>query len=101
MKQMTNEIHYRYQICTYDLWGNEQDGYEVNDVYSQGSDFVFAESVVENDRELVKNLKKMLNLKKGLKLSFFDVDGEGNEIIYVNYRGMPICEMRMVEEYKN
>lgn len=25
-----------WQVCTYDVWGNAEDGYDVNDVYKQG-----------------------------------------------------------------
>lgn len=85
-----------YRLCTYDLWGNEKDGFEVNDVFPM---YVFdvPDRVMETDRKLIKFLKRELSLT-GRYFRFWDVQGEAKHVLYFSYRGRPVFELRKVSE---
>lgn len=93
-----------WQVYTYDVWGNRRDGYDVNDVYRQGTveinlrpnrhntgtphEFV---SYSPTDRQLFRAL--------GLQGLRGGIDTDGDDVnIYVNRSrdGYPLAELRCI-----
>jgi hypothetical protein len=63
-----------YTLYHYDLWGNEEDGYEVNDIQVDATD---------------EDILYMLNLK-----SDHEVEWNGLETYYItDANGSPVCEL--------
>lgn len=74
-----------------DVWGNAEEGYDVNDVYpSQG-----LLEVGENE-ELIACLVKQDYIVAGFDESKMDIDYHEN-YIYIAYDGKPEMELRRVE----
>ncbi|MBR1760239.1 MAG: hypothetical protein IJ741_03565 [Schwartzia sp.] len=78
----------KYEIYLYDVWGNDEDGYEVNDVLPTGT--VVGEDVISEDR-----LCKVLGLGDPAKM---DIDDLGGDALSVDYDGKPYCELRRMED---
>lgn len=72
----------KYEIFDYDLWGNEEEGYEVNDVISTGI-------IIYTDTSK-RSLCRELGLDDPYKI---DVD-YNEDSIYIDYDGKPYCELR-------
>lgn len=77
----------------YDVWGNEKDGYEVNNVYKLEHDVYIDSEVEYGDKDFIRFVKRLFSLKKKLRFDSFDFDGD-DSIIFVNYRGYPVGEFR-------
>ena len=92
-----NEGYNKYTAYTYDLWGNDKDGYEVNDVYFLEEDIVIMDKLwdnQDNDRKLIKCIKSLFNLRQGLHSAKFEIDGDPDFQIYIEYDGVPIGMLR-------
>ena len=72
-----------YEIFDYDVWGNEEEGYTVNDVVPTGI-IIFTDTSKSS-------LCKKLGLDDPYKI---DVDATNEGVIYVDYEGKPYCELR-------
>ena len=86
-----------FTACSYDVWGNEKDGYEVNNVFPFERDVVIQKEVYENldnEKELIRFIKRLFGLKKNLRFDNFEFDGDFDCIIFINYNGYPIGELR-------
>ena len=75
----------KYEIFDYDVWGNEEGGYDVNDVMPTGI-------IIYTDTSKSSICKK-LGLDDPYKI---DVDYSEN-VIYVHYEGKPYCELRKID----
>lgn len=62
-----------WRVWTYDVWGNAEDGYEVNDRYSQG--FIDLPDEPENE-EILQALIDMGILNSDVKLSDIEIGGD-------------------------
>lgn len=83
----------KYQIFTYDLWGNDKDGYEVNDVYP-GQVIEIPDCVFNGtDRDLVHYLRRKHGAI-GRFLRLWEVTGESGYDLYFSYNGKPAFELR-------
>jgi hypothetical protein len=80
----------QYRECSYDVWGNEKDGYEVNDVFPGRL------VTIDDEKDLVKEFRKVGLLKKGVRSSRVQIDGESDYTLYVtdNKTGRPEFELR-------
>ena len=87
----------KYRLYTYDLWGNEEDGYEVNDVFRQNTVFELAQvHMVISDEKFIRYLRrKGLAVKKYARNKDFTTNMSSEDIIYVDYKGYPLFELRM------
>jgi len=85
---------YHYQICTYDVWGNARDGWDVNDVRPGP---VAAIDDARSDAQVIRALRAAGIIGRRQTRSFA-VDGD--ETVYVSeYRtGRPVCELRPIFE---
>ena len=96
----------KMKLYDYDVWGNDKDGYEVNDIYAAlvGYDLFHAENVYidvlesDTDKQIVQKLKKSTWMKKTVKDSKVDIEGEMEYGLYLNYCGKPACELRPYTE---
>ena len=70
----------KWTYATYDVWGNAEDGYDVNDVYRGNAEF---EMDADNDAEVLQACKDHLGLKAELTLEDIELDGD-DMTIYVN-----------------
>lgn len=75
----------KYEIFDYDVWGNEEEGYNVNDVIPTGI-IIFTDTSKSS-------ICKKLGLDDPYKL---DVDVH-EDIIYIEYDGKPYCELREID----
>ena len=72
----------KYEIFDYDVWGNEEEGFSVNDVIPTGI-------IIYTDAS-----KSSLCKKLGLD-DPYKIDVDYNEyVIYIDYNGKPYCELR-------
>lgn len=76
-----------YTLVTYDLWGNEEDGYQVNDKYA-------GETIELEDDASDEDILKTINVSLDC-----DVDWQGLEACYISSSsGKPLCELLLKEE---
>jgi hypothetical protein len=86
-----------YKVYTYDLWGNERDGFEVNDVY--GTDLIAEINEDMTDKQIIQELKGIGLLKKTCKDSEFHIYGDFNYELYIEYPEFkPLCELRLIND---
>ena len=80
-----------YRLYTYDVWGNANDGYEVNNVYCESQTYNIDPNW--NDKQLINELKKLGLIKKGLHQK---IEVGGNDLtITFDYKGRPEFELRL------
>lgn len=91
VKILKRMLKKKYRIYTYDLIGNESDGFEVNDLFPQGD--VAWNLPAMSDRDIIQGLKKMGVLSKWARNSRFQIDGD-ESYLYINYNDNPVCEFR-------
>lgn len=82
-----------YRDYGYDLWGNDKDGWHVNDVYR--GDTV----EIDDDKPLIPQLRKAGLLKKGIRETSILVEGEPGYTYYImdgrkRTYGKPAMELR-------
>ena len=76
----------KYQGYTYDVWGNEEDGYEVNNVSYTGEDFDIPEDAT--DAEIVRCIN-------GLNITVDPGIGDEETLYLIStIDGKPIGELR-------
>jgi len=80
------KITTRWEVRTYDVWGNAEDGYDVNDVYGKGEIELDAEIISEIVREIDgipttvygyglsdDDIREALDINEGVEI---EVDGD-------------------------
>lgn len=88
-----------WTIYWYDVWGNDEDGYEVNDIWPRGTITFFAEESIFNkgtEHQFIRYHISDAAIKNELETNReLDIDGD-SDIIYVNIasNGKPYCEFR-------
>ena len=75
----------KYEILDYELWGNDEEGYNVNDVIPTGN-------VIYTDTSKSSICKK-LGLDDPYKIDVY----YNEDAIYVDYDGNPYCELRKID----
>lgn len=83
-----------YRLISYDVWGNEKDGYEVNQAFYTDERYTL-ESDWTNE-QVIKALRKQGCLKKYIRTRCIEIDGD-DKTMYFNYKGRPEFELRMEE----
>lgn len=79
-----------YTLWTYDVWGNEKDGYTVNDRYKQGKVYLPKDASSE---EIIRALRKDGWIDKRLRRNLLEIEGERDYTIYITYKGRPEMEL--------
>lgn len=89
------ETEYKtYKIYTYDVWGNAEDGYEVNNMFE--SSFIIMLKPDCSDQEIKEALIETGFCNDEILKEKIDTDGD-DTIIYINLSdGEPFCELREV-----
>jgi len=96
-----------YTLWSYDVWGNADDGWDVNDRYKQSDNFIIVSSkkiynqgasqefsdYVPTDEEIKQALIEQWDLKNDAEI---EIDGDG-ETHYINDagNGCPICQLEL------
>lgn len=80
-------------INYFDVWGNEEDGWEVNNSAIEFDDLYLADDTT--DEELVDYLKSIGFLHRNAKVSDFDIYSDGEIIEFCDADTLePICCLR-------
>lgn len=84
----------RYQLIEYDVWGNEEDGFVVNQAF-------YTKQYVDipkgaSDAEIVRILKDEGIIKKGIRTASVKIEGEEGYTLYFTHgpTGQPGFELR-------
>ena len=88
----------RYQLINYDVWGNEDNGFDVNDKFPSGQYVEIPEGA--SDDEIVRILKNEDIIKKTVRAKSIEIDGEQGYDLYFSYgpTGRPEFELSAVED---
>lgn len=89
-----------YKIYSLDVWGNNRDGYEVNDLCFSGLTIELSDNFT--DKELIKAMKEVGFINTKCQFKSFQIDGE-DSTLYIQYNtskvfSMPIAELRLVDD---
>ena len=77
----------KYEIFDYDVWGNDEEGYSVNDVIPTGV-------IIYTDTSKSSICKK-LGLDNPYKIDvYYDHD---DDVVCIEYYGKPYCELRKID----
>ena len=79
----------KYEIISYDVWGNEEEGFYVNQSFHT-YDYITVNPF--NNKEILDEI-----LLPGYELSEYAVDGDPEYTLYINHNDNPLCELRRVE----
>ena len=86
-----------WEYISYDLWGNEEDGFEVNAAYTTGRVYEIDD---DSDTGVIRFLRDAGFMDDDVDEMDVDVDGD-EDVIYINYRGYPALEFRRTDEPAN
>jgi hypothetical protein len=76
-----------YRIYQYDVWGNAEYGYEVNDVFS--TNVIVELDNAANDDEIIRAALGYIGTER------FEEDGDAHTLYITRERdGCPMCELR-------
>ena len=82
----------KYEYISYDVWGNDVDGYEVNQAFHTGE---YVEINPEStDKEILISLIKQGFAKDSICFEAVDITGEPEYSLYFEYDGKPEFELR-------
>lgn len=96
-----------YALWFYDVWGNEQDGFEVNNRNCANRDFIIPTmpktynrggrnqftDFVPSDKEILNALVSAGELKESALTAGIELDGDGENIYLTEEDGHPLCEL--------
>lgn len=75
-----------WTVWSLDVWGNDKEGYEINDRSTIGSVEIPADAT---DKQVIKALVDAEYLKPRFR---FDIDGD-DTVLYVEYKGRPVLQL--------
>jgi hypothetical protein len=96
----TKQLVQTWRYYTYDVWGNAEDGYDVNNVF-RTADTVDIPVDCVTDRQLFEHLREVGFLNgKNLQADLFETDNNVSceHTIYLTYDGKPEGELRLESE---
>lgn len=101
-----------YELWFYDVWGNESDGFSVNDKHCISRDFVIPTmpktynkgkpkqftDFVPSNKEILTALVNAGELNSTVLLTdIVSIDGDGESIYLIEDNGCPLCELQLNE----
>lgn len=103
-----------YELWFYDVWGNEQDGFEINDrrcanrdfiilsnpkVYNRGTPQQFTD-FNPTDKQILRALVNARELKESALTANIEIDGDGENIYLVDVDAgyYPLCELILIKD---
>lgn len=101
-----------YELWFYDVWGNEEDGFSVNDRCCVSRDFVIPTmpktynrgkpgqftDFCPSDKEILNALVSAGELKESALTAGITFDGDGETIYLTEENGCPLCELSLNKE---
>jgi hypothetical protein len=84
-----------FQLIDLDVWGNDRDGYDVNDQSSTDQYYFLQRDWT--DKQIVQSLKDQGLIKKTVRYSSVGIDGEWDYELYFEHRGRPEFNLRYVD----
>lgn len=86
-----------YEVIGFDVWGNEKDGYEVNDAYHTG-DYVTL-PLEASDADIIRAVKQAGQVRSNFRTKSFRIDGEPEFALYIEHDRLgPVCELRLCSD---
>lgn len=102
----------KYDVWSLDVWGNEEDRFEVNDrscylreaefpttheIYNQGTEQEFSDDW-PTDAQILETLQEIGFLAEKCTLDDIDIDGESEYSLYISEErnGFPLCQLERV-----
>ena len=84
----------RYEIIDYDVWGNEEDGWQVNQAFHTGRFVEIPEGAT--DAQIVRILQDEGEIKESIRPADVTIDGEEGYSLYLEHAptGRPEFELR-------
>lgn len=82
----------KYEYISYDVWGNDDDGYEVNQSFHTGE--IVKIDPLDDDEGLIKSLQEQGFLIGAIDYDKLRIDGETGYSLYFEYEGRPEFELR-------
>lgn len=92
----------QYRYYSYDVWGNADDGYDVNNVF-RTADVIAIPDGLDSDAALFEHLRSIGFLTgKNLDVALFSTIGDycDSTTIYMEYDSKPAGELRLEETAK-
>lgn len=89
-----------WRYYSYDVWGNAEDGFDVNQVF-RTSEYVDIPDAVQTDAQLFDHLVNIGFLSgKDIRAELFETDHNVacDDVIYFSYDGRPEGEFRLESE---
>ncbi len=105
----------RYELWFYDVWGNKENGFEVNDrncadrdfvimsnpkIYNRGKPEQFTD-FVPTDKQVLQALVRAGELKESALYMNIEIDGDEENIYLTESDGYPLCELLLKENQTN
>ena len=83
----------KFHLHTYDVWGNPEDGYQVNDRYMR-------RAVIEIKLRPGKDYPTDLQLNRAIGLRNVEWSGESDYTLYAESKltGEPLCELERIND---
>lgn len=82
----------KYDVHFLDVWGNEEEGYDVNDVYPRCGQVEIGDDYT--DAQILAALVAEDLVKATAQADKLDIDGESGYTLYLSYDGSPEMELR-------
>jgi len=82
----------RYKLYTYDLWGNDKDGYQINDYYEQSDIYEVIDP--DNDSDLIS----MIDFTNPESIEINHSESCNDYIYFQTHAGKPVCELRRIDQ---
>jgi len=90
----------KYRLYTYDLWGNKEDGYDVNDVFA--TELTIDIDPNDYDEAVIKKVRAVMPVQQRRRHRSKDFRIEGGDtpecFIWITHKGVPFCQLRPEEE---
>jgi hypothetical protein len=83
----------KFEVIDHEVWGNDEEGFEVNDSWKIG---IIELSEDCTDEEILETMKEFGYFKESVKVTDIEIDGEIEYSLYINQsdNGRPLCELR-------
>lgn len=85
-----------FQVWSYDVWGNDKDGYTVNNRFKSEKIFVPYRVLHAGDKDLIAYLKRIKYVKSKVNSSKIDITGDDDFTLYFEYKGKPEFEFENI-----
>ena len=103
-----------YELWFYDVWGNAEDGFEINDrsctnrdftiqsnpkTYNKGTNQQFTD-FIPTDKQVLQALVNAGELKKSALTANIEIDGDGENIYLTDVDAgyYPLCELILIKD---